>query len=64
MEWVADCWFVCWVGRIQNENMPMLKESGYPVLAPSRVKASGGKFRTLEGLPVCLFSLLILFFVW
>ena len=46
---------VCWVGRIQNENMPMLKESGYPVLAPSKVKAEGGKFRTLEGLPVCVF---------
>lgn len=33
----------------------MLKESGYPVLAPSKVKAEGGKFRTLEGLPVFFF---------
>ena len=39
-------------GRIQNENMPLLKESGYPVLAPSKVRAAGGKFRTLEGAPV------------
>lgn len=40
-------------GRIQNDNMPMLKETGYPVLAPSKVKAQGGKYRALEGLPVC-----------
>jgi 2,4-dienoyl-CoA reductase-like NADH-dependent reductase (Old Yellow Enzyme family) len=39
-------------GRIQNENMPLLRESGYPVLAPSKEKAAGGKFRTLEGRPV------------
>ena len=39
-------------GRIQNENMPLLKEGGYPVLAPSKIKAAGGKFRTLEGIPV------------
>jgi 2,4-dienoyl-CoA reductase-like NADH-dependent reductase (Old Yellow Enzyme family) len=39
-------------GRIQNENMPLLKESGYPVLAPSKIRAAGGKFRTLEGVPV------------
>ncbi|KAK0625611.1 N-ethylmaleimide reductase [Lasiodiplodia hormozganensis] len=38
-------------GRIQNENMPMLKNTGYPVLAPSRVKAEGGKYRLLEGHP-------------
>lgn len=30
----------------------MLKESGYPVLAPSKVKAEGGKFRMLKGLSV------------
>ncbi|KAE8411374.1 hypothetical protein BDV36DRAFT_288811 [Aspergillus pseudocaelatus] len=29
-------------GRIQNDNMPMLKETGYPVYAPSKVKAPGG----------------------
>ncbi|OJJ36097.1 hypothetical protein ASPWEDRAFT_111961 [Aspergillus wentii DTO 134E9] len=38
-------------GRIQHEDMPMLKESGYPVLAPSTVPAAGGKFRLLEGKP-------------
>ncbi|GAA89040.1 flavoprotein NADH-dependent oxidoreductase [Aspergillus luchuensis IFO 4308] len=38
-------------GRIQNDSMPMLKESGYPVYAPSKVPAKGGKYRTLEGLP-------------
>jgi len=32
----------------------MLKESGYPVLALSKVKAKGGKFRTLEDFPVSL----------
>lgn len=31
--------------------MPMLKKSGYPVYAPSKVPAKGGKYRTLEGLP-------------
>ena len=29
----------------------MLKENGYPVYAPSKVPAKGGKFRTLEGMP-------------
>lgn len=29
----------------------MLKESGYPIYAPSKVPAKGGKYRTLEGLP-------------
>ncbi|GKZ21727.1 hypothetical protein AbraIFM66951_003797 [Aspergillus brasiliensis] len=38
-------------GRIQNDNMPMLKDSGYLVLAPSAIKARGGKYRTLPGLP-------------
>lgn len=32
----------------------MLKESGYPVLALSKVKAKGGKFRALEDFPVSL----------
>lgn len=41
-------------GRIQNENMPMLKDSGYPVLAPSKVRAAGGKFTLLAGVPVSL----------
>jgi 2,4-dienoyl-CoA reductase-like NADH-dependent reductase (Old Yellow Enzyme family) len=39
-------------GRIQNENMPALKNSGYPVLAPSMIRAAGGKFRELKGVPV------------
>jgi hypothetical protein len=39
----------------------MLKESGYPVLAPTKVPASGGKFRTLEGVPVSSQSFLIIF---
>ncbi|KAL4863516.1 hypothetical protein BDV12DRAFT_189608 [Aspergillus spectabilis] len=38
-------------GRIQNENMPLLKENGYPVLAPSPIPAAGGKYRTLPGQP-------------
>lgn len=38
-------------GRIQNEEMPMLKDIGHPVYAPSKVPAKGGKFRTLEGVP-------------
>lgn len=32
----------------------MLKKTGYPVLAPSRVKAEGGKYRLLEGHPVSI----------
>lgn len=39
-------------GRIQNENMPLLKESGYPILAPSKIPAAGGKYRLLDGAPV------------
>ena len=31
--------------------MPMLKDNGYPVYAPSKIAAKGGKFRTLEGTP-------------
>lgn len=41
-------------GRIQNENMPQLKDNGYPVLAPSKVKAEGGCYRLLDGCPVLL----------
>lgn len=39
-------------GRCQNENMPMLKENDYPVLAPSNIPSSGGKYRLIEGKPV------------
>ncbi|KAK6956937.1 hypothetical protein Daesc_002219 [Daldinia eschscholtzii] len=38
-------------GRIQNDNMPMLKEHNYPVYAPSKIPATGGKFHSLEGCP-------------
>ncbi|KAJ4288965.1 hypothetical protein N0V90_011307 [Kalmusia sp. IMI 367209] len=38
-------------GRVQNENMPMLKENNYPVLAPSKIPVSGGSYRLLEGKP-------------
>ncbi|KAH7127794.1 hypothetical protein B0J13DRAFT_483231 [Dactylonectria estremocensis] len=38
-------------GRIQNEGMPMMKSSGYPVYAPSAIPAAGGKFRLLDGKP-------------
>lgn len=41
-------------GLIQNENMPMVKNTRYKVLAPSKIKAKGGKFRTLEGSPVSI----------
>ncbi|KAI5475869.1 hypothetical protein MNV49_000751 [Pseudohyphozyma bogoriensis] len=37
--------------RIQHEDMPRLKASGQPVLAPSAVPAAGGKFRELPGSP-------------
>jgi hypothetical protein len=30
----------------------MLKDSGYPVLAPSKIRANAGKYRFLEGTPV------------
>ncbi|KAH7361825.1 flavoprotein NADH-dependent oxidoreductase [Plectosphaerella cucumerina] len=39
-------------GRVQIENMAMLKESGQPVLAPPKLQAKGGKFRLLEGAPL------------
>ncbi|KAI2784240.1 FMN-linked oxidoreductase [Daldinia loculata] len=38
-------------GRIQNDNMPMLKKHDYPVYAPSKIPAAGGEYRTLEGCP-------------
>ncbi|KAI5285514.1 hypothetical protein KEM52_002400 [Ascosphaera acerosa] len=39
-------------GRIQNEEMPLLKQSGEPVLSCSPIPAAGGKYRTLPGQPV------------
>lgn len=38
-------------GRAQNDLAPMLKESGYPVLAPSAIQSKAGKYRFLEGAP-------------
>ena len=38
-------------GRAQNDLAPMLKETGYPVLAPSAIQAKAGKYRFLEGIP-------------
>ncbi|KAF2655995.1 FMN-linked oxidoreductase [Lophiostoma macrostomum CBS 122681] len=38
-------------GRLQNEEMSMLKENNYPVLAPSNIPASGDRYRLLEGHP-------------
>ncbi|KAF2422963.1 FMN-linked oxidoreductase [Tothia fuscella] len=34
----------------QNENMPLLKESGYPIWAPSSIPATGGKYREPPGI--------------
>ncbi|RAH76354.1 hypothetical protein BO86DRAFT_423230 [Aspergillus japonicus CBS 114.51] len=39
------------LGRIQNGNMPMLKDNGYLVHAPSKIAAKKGKLRTIEGTP-------------
>lgn len=38
-------------GRAQNETAPMLKEFGYPVLAPSAIQSKAGKYRYLPGKP-------------
>ncbi|KAF2994169.1 hypothetical protein E8E13_001221 [Curvularia kusanoi] len=38
-------------GRAQNDLAPALKETGYPVLAPSAVPAKAGKYRFLAGSP-------------
>ncbi|PSN59476.1 FMN-linked oxidoreductase [Corynespora cassiicola Philippines] len=44
--------FQTWhAGRNQNENAPLLKAAGYPVLAPSSIKATGGSYRFLKGNP-------------
>jgi 2,4-dienoyl-CoA reductase-like NADH-dependent reductase (Old Yellow Enzyme family) len=41
-----------YLGRAQHDQMPMLKNNGYPVLVPSKIPASGGKYRELPGNPV------------
>lgn len=38
-------------GRAQNDNAPMLRETSYPVLAPSAIPAKTGKYRFLPGVP-------------
>lgn len=38
-------------GRAQNELAPMLRETGYPVLAPSAIPAKAGRYRFLPGAP-------------
>ncbi|KAI0131939.1 hypothetical protein BJ170DRAFT_679837 [Xylariales sp. AK1849] len=38
-------------GRCQHEDIPMLKDNNHPILAPSKIKASGGKYRMLKGSP-------------
>ncbi|KAF1976296.1 FMN-linked oxidoreductase [Bimuria novae-zelandiae CBS 107.79] len=44
--------FQAWhAGRAQNENMPMLQDNNYPVLAPSKITAAGGKYRPHLGKP-------------
>ncbi|KAH8901377.1 FMN-linked oxidoreductase [Thozetella sp. PMI_491] len=38
-------------GRCQNDQMPVLKNTGRPVLAPSSIKAEGGRYYDLPGSP-------------
>ncbi|KAF1922972.1 FMN-linked oxidoreductase [Didymella exigua CBS 183.55] len=38
-------------GRAQHDLAPMLKQTGYPVLAPSAIQAKAGKYRFLPGAP-------------
>lgn len=40
------------IGRIQHDQLPIMKEKGGRVLAPSSIKAEGGKYRDLPGQPV------------
>ncbi|KAF6829018.1 hypothetical protein CMUS01_08347 [Colletotrichum musicola] len=39
------------LGRCQNENLPIMREKNQVVLAPSKVKAEGGKYHNLPGTP-------------
>ncbi|KAM5345156.1 hypothetical protein ACJ41O_011018 [Fusarium nematophilum] len=44
--------FQAWhAGRCQHDQMPVMKEHGGRVLAPSAIKADGGKYRDLPGGP-------------
>ncbi|CAI6337667.1 unnamed protein product [Periconia digitata] len=38
-------------GRSQNENMPMLRDANYPVLAPSAIPSESGSYHLLDGKP-------------
>ncbi|KAF4943156.1 hypothetical protein F66182_18819 [Fusarium sp. NRRL 66182] len=45
--------FQAWnAGRVQHDQMPIMKEMKGQVLAPSSIKAQGGKYRDLPGSPV------------
>ncbi|WZH45741.1 uncharacterized protein QYS62_006809 [Fusarium acuminatum] len=44
--------FQAWhAGRCQHDQMPIMKEHGGRVLAPSSIKADAGKYRDLQGAP-------------
>ncbi|OJJ55009.1 hypothetical protein ASPSYDRAFT_93033 [Aspergillus sydowii CBS 593.65] len=44
--------FQAWhAGRCQHDQMPIMKEKGHKVLAPSNIKANDGKYRDLPGAP-------------
>jgi hypothetical protein len=44
-------------GRVQNTEMPLMKAKRTLAVAPSSIKAEGGKYHELPGAPVGSFSL-------
>lgn len=49
--------FQAWhAGRCQHDQVPIMKEKGGRVLAPSAIKANAGRYRDLPGTPVCVAS--------
>lgn len=44
--------FLAYVGRCQHDQMPIMKEKGRVVEAPSAIRANDGKYRQLPGMPV------------
>lgn len=40
------------IGRCQHDEMPIMKEKGGVVEAPSAIRANDGKYRELPGIPV------------
>ncbi|RAH76998.1 FMN-linked oxidoreductase [Aspergillus japonicus CBS 114.51] len=46
-----QAWHADLKGRIQHDQMPIMKEKSGRVLAPSSIKAEGGKYRDLPGEP-------------